>query len=123
MTTKTGGPPLQSAVENQPAAENTAAETPGNGDASAPEAGPCPRDYLMSVVQDPTASAARRDAAAKALMPYIHARVSPVAPVMEQDTAAQRRMKEASDSLIRKMAEFRAEEEGTIPEPADGSGN
>jgi hypothetical protein len=79
-----------------------------------------PVDYLLGVMRDTTASNTRRDKAATSVLPYVHPRVSPIAPVVEQDTAAQRRMKEASDSLIQAMADFRAEEEGTLPEPTDG---
>ncbi|MGD0866787.1 MAG: hypothetical protein ABSA49_14660 [Rhizomicrobium sp.] len=71
------------------------------------------------MAQDTTASAARRDAAAKSLLPYLYPRVSPVAPVIEKDTEAQRRMKEASNSLIRKMAEFRAEFDPNFRKPTD----
>ena len=80
-----------------------------------------PVDYLLSVMRDPDASNTRRDKAATSVLPYVHPRVSPIAPVVDQDTAAQRRMKEASDSLIQAMADFKAEEEGTLPEPTDGS--
>lgn len=85
------------------------------------EGGLMPVDYLLGVMRDTTASNTRRDKAATSVLPYVHPRVSPIAPVVEQDTAAQRRMKEASDSLIQTMADFRAEEEGTISEPTDGS--
>jgi hypothetical protein len=85
------------------------------------EDGLMPVDYLLGVMRDTTASNTRRDKAATSVLPYVHPRVSPIAPVVDQDTAAQRRMKEASDSLIQAMADFKAEEEGTLPEPTDGS--
>jgi hypothetical protein len=78
-----------------------------------------PVDYLLGVMRDTTASNSRRDKAATSVLPYVHPRVSPIAPVVEQDTAAQRRMKEASDSLIQAMADFKAEENGQIPEQTD----
>jgi len=85
------------------------------------EDGLMPVDYLLGVMRDTTASNTRRDKAATSVLPYVHPRVSPIAPVVEQDTAAQRRMKEASDSLIQAMADFKAEEEGQVSEPTDGS--
>jgi hypothetical protein len=128
--TKSGASPLQ----------ETAAENPGSMDELAEsyevpapaknrvktgliafEGGLQPVDYLLGVMRDTTASNARRDKAATSVLPYVHPRVSPIAPVVEQDTAAQRRMKEASDSLIQTMADFKAEEDGTIPEPTDDS--
>jgi len=81
-----------------------------------------PVDYLLGVMRDTTASNTRRDKAATSVLPYVHPRVSPIAPVVEQDTAAQRRMKEASDSLIRKIADFRAEFGSDLSEPTDGRG-
>ncbi len=129
-TTKSGASPL----------EENAAENPEIADepAEANDAPACtkarvktgliefegelmPVDYLLGVMRDTTASNTRRDKAATSVLPYVHPRVSPIAPVVEQDTAAQRRMKEASNSLIQAMADFKAEEEGTLPEPTDGS--
>jgi hypothetical protein len=128
-TTKSGAPPLEeNAAENpakNPESADEQAEAPAKSRVKtgliAFEGDLQPVDYLLGVMRDPTASNARRDKAATSVLPYVHPRVSPIAPVVEQDTAAQRRMKEASDSLIQAMADFKAEEDGTIPEPTDGS--
>jgi hypothetical protein len=85
------------------------------------EDGLMPVNYLLGVMRDTTASNSRRDKAATSVLPYVHPRVSPIAPVVEQDTAAQRRMKEASDSLIQTMAEFRTEFDPDFRKPTDGS--
>jgi hypothetical protein len=116
--TKNGAPALPNS-----AAENSEAEIDADqvDEADRYESDLQPADYLLRVMRDRTASKTRRDKAATSVLPYVHPRVSPIAPVVDQDTAAQRRMKEASDSLIQTMADFKAEEEGTLPEPTDRS--
>ena len=127
--TKSGASPLpKNAAENPENTDETAEtnETPAKSRVKTGlvefEGELQPVDYLLSVMRDPDASNTRRDKAATSVLPYVHPRVSPIAPVVEQDTAAQRRMKEASDSLIRKIADFRAEFGSDISEPTDGRG-
>jgi hypothetical protein len=119
----------ENAAENSPITDQSAESHDGPAPASnrvktgliAFEGDLQPVDYLLSVMRDATASNSRRDKAATSVLPYVHPRVSPIAPVVEQDTAAQRRMKEASDSLIQTMAEFRTEFDPDFRKPTDGS--
>lgn len=47
-----------------------------------------PKDYLLAVLRDPSADARRRDEAAKALLPYVHAKAARKAtkPTFGNDT-------------------------------------
>ena len=72
------------------------------------EDGLMPLDFVLRTMRDKKEDIKDRKEAAKLALPYAHSRLSPIAPADNQETEKQKRYKEASNSLVRKIAEFRA---------------
>jgi len=99
---------------------NAKSETSDNSKDPVYDEGLTPLGYMLRVVQDTNASKARRDAMARAATPYVHSRLSPIAPPVEQESEFQKKMKEASNSLRRKVADLRARLESRVSREPDG---
>ena len=72
------------------------------------EDGLMPLDFMLRTMRNKKEDLKDRKEAAKLALPYSHSRLSPIAPVENQETEKQKRYKEVSNSLARKLAEFRA---------------
>jgi hypothetical protein len=79
-----------------------------------------PLDFMLRDMRDTTQDYKDRKESAKAALPFVHSRLSPIAPPVEQESEYQTRMREASNSLVRKITAFRARLKKRVPDGSDG---